>query len=32
MVMTSGLCFKHMTIVNDDSGIVSKWSSKIWLR
>ncbi len=26
---TSGLYYKHMTIVNDNSSIISKWSSKL---
>ncbi len=26
---TSGLYYKHVTIVNDDSSIVSKWSFKL---
>jgi hypothetical protein len=26
---TSGLYHKHMTIVNDDSSIIIKWSSKL---
>jgi hypothetical protein len=25
----SGLYYKHVTIVNDDSGVVSKWSFKL---
>ncbi len=25
----SALYYKHMTIVNDDSSIISKWSSKL---
>ncbi len=27
-VDTSGLCYKHVTIVNDDSSIIHKWSLK----
>ncbi len=27
--MLSGLYYKHMTIVHDDSSIISKWSSKL---
>ncbi len=26
---TSGLDYKHMTILNDASSVVSKWSSKV---
>ncbi len=26
---TSGIYYKHMTIVNDDSSIIIKWSSKL---
>ena len=26
---TSGLYYKHMMILNDDSSFVSKWSSKL---
>ncbi len=25
---TSGLCYKHMMILKDDSSVISKWSSK----
>jgi hypothetical protein len=27
--MSSGLYYKHMTIVNDNSSVISKWSSKL---
>jgi hypothetical protein len=27
--LTSGLYYKHMTIVNGDSSIISKWSFKL---
>jgi hypothetical protein len=26
---TCGLYYKHATIVNDDSGVISMWSSKL---
>jgi hypothetical protein len=29
MYQTSGLNYKHLMIVNDDSSIVIKWSSKL---
>jgi len=27
---TRGLYYKHITIVNDDSSVVSEWYSKVW--
>ncbi len=28
--VTYGLYHKHITIINDESGIISKWCSKLW--
>jgi hypothetical protein len=27
---TSGLYYKHITVLNDDSSIISNWCSKLW--
>ncbi len=29
MKSSSGLCYKHVTILNDDSNVIIKWSLKL---